>query len=60
MTKRDKVAVVLCVLASLSFLVVAIVVFIQEGDWPAKYISAAVTILAVMFIAMRRRSSSKR
>ena len=60
MTKRGKVAVAICVLASLSFFVAAVVIFIREGDWPAKYISAAVTILAVMFIAIRRRSSSRR
>ena len=60
LSKRGKVAIVLGVLASASFFMTALVIFIREGDWPAKYISAGVTILAVMFIAIRRRASRRR
>jgi len=52
-----KVAVVVCILASLSFLTAAVVIFIRTHDWPARYISMGVTLLAVMFIALRRRGS---
>lgn len=58
--RRGTVAIALAILASLSFLIAALVIFIREGDWPAKYISAGVTILAVTFIAIRRRASGKR
>jgi hypothetical protein len=40
----------------LSFFIAAFVVYLRERDWPAKYIYAAVSILALMFIALRRRS----
>lgn len=60
LTKRVKVALVLGVLIALSFFVAAVVTFIQVGDWPASYVSAGVTILAAMFIALRRRPSPKR
>ena len=55
-TKRVSVAILLGVLVAFAFLVAATVVFIQEGDWPARYVSAGFTILAVMFIAVRRRT----
>jgi hypothetical protein len=52
---RGKLAIVLGILASLSFFVAAFVVFLRERDWPAKYIYAGTSILAVIFIALRRR-----
>jgi hypothetical protein len=57
--RRGKVAIALAMLASLSFFIAALVIFIREGDWPAKYISAGVTILAVTFIAIKRQASRK-
>ena len=54
-----KLVIMLCILASLSFLITALVIFIREGDWPARYISAGVTILAVMFVALKRRASRR-
>ncbi len=54
LTKRVKVAIVLGALVSLGFLVAALVTFIQDGDWPARYVSAGIGILAAMFIAVRR------
>jgi hypothetical protein len=36
------------------------VIFIREGDWPVRYISVAVSILAVMFIAIRRSPARRR
>ena len=57
--KRAKVAIVICILASLGFLIAAVAIFIREGDWPARYISAGVTILAVLVIALRRRTSRR-
>ncbi len=56
---RGQVAVALAVLASLSFFMAALVILTREGDLPAKYISVGFTILAVMFIAIRRRASRK-
>ncbi len=56
LTRRIKVAILLGVLVGFGFLVAAVIVFIQEGDWPARYVSAGFTILAVMFIAVRRRT----
>lgn len=56
LTKRMKVAILVSILVAFAFLVAAVVVFIQEGDWPARYVSAGFTILAVMFIAVRRRT----
>jgi hypothetical protein len=47
LTKRIRVAVLLGVLVALSFLVAAVVIFIQDGDWPARYVAAGITILAV-------------
>jgi hypothetical protein len=52
---QAKIAIVLGLLASLSCFVAAVVIFIKERDWPARYLSAGVTILAVIFIAIRRR-----
>ena len=60
LSPRHKVAIALCVLASMSFLIAALVTFIQKGDWPAQYIYAGLTILAAMFIAIRRRASRGR
>lgn len=56
LTRCIKVAILLGVLVAFGFLVAAVVVFIQEGDWPARYVSAGFTILAVMFIAVRGRT----
>jgi hypothetical protein len=56
---RGKVAIALGILAGLSFLLAALMIFIREGDWPAKYVSAGVTIFAVIFIAIRRRASRR-
>lgn len=53
-------AIALAILASLSFFIAALVTFIRERDWPARYVSAGVTILAVTFIAIRRRASRGR
>ncbi|HEY0005484.1 MAG TPA: hypothetical protein VGB17_11795 [Pyrinomonadaceae bacterium] len=60
LSRRGKVAMALSILASLSFFTTALVIFIREGDWPAKYISAGLTILAITFIAVRRRASRGR
>jgi len=57
LTKRATVGIVLGVLVALSFLVAALVTYIQEGDWPARYVSASITILAVILIAVKRRTS---
>ena len=56
-SRRGKVAIALGILASLSCFIIALVIFIRERDWPARYISAGVAILAVIFIALRRRDS---
>ncbi|MFN2492131.1 MAG: hypothetical protein ABR501_04515 [Pyrinomonadaceae bacterium] len=56
LSTQGKIAIALGVVASLRFLIAALVVFLQTGDWPAKYVSAGVSILAVMFIAIRRRA----
>lgn len=58
LTKR-RIAIVLGVLVALAFLIAAAVIFIQEGDWPARYISAGIGILAVMFIAARRQARKR-
>ena len=55
LTRRFKVALVVGILAALSFFVAALVTFLREGDWPAKYVSLGAGILAAMFIARRRR-----
>jgi len=57
LTKRATVGIVFGVLVALSFLVAALVTYIQEGDWPARYVSAGITILAVILIAVKRRTS---
>jgi hypothetical protein len=57
---RGKIAISLGILASLGFLIAALVIFIREGDWPARYIYAGVAILSVMFLAIRRRVSPRR
>ncbi|MEP6636552.1 MAG: hypothetical protein ABJB97_07480 [Acidobacteriota bacterium] len=62
MTRRNlntlgRVVMVLGVCAGLAFLILALVIFIQEHDWPAKYISIGVGILAATFIAFRRRAA---
>jgi len=59
LNKRAKVAIALGILTSLGFFLTALLIFIREGDWPARYISAGVTILAVLFIALRRRTSRR-
>lgn len=59
LTKRIRIAIVLGVLVALAFLIAAAVIFIQEGDWPARYISAGIGILAVMFIAARRQARKR-
>jgi hypothetical protein len=59
-SRLGKVAVIVCILTSLSFFTIALVIFIREGDWPARYISVAVSILAVMFIAIRRSPARRR
>ena len=56
LTKRGKVVIVLCALVALSFLVAALVTFIQTGDWPARYVYAGVLILAGIFIGIRKRA----
>jgi hypothetical protein len=57
---RHKIGITLVVMTSLGFLIAALVTFLREGDWPAKYISAALTLLAAMFIAFRRRAARLR
>jgi hypothetical protein len=42
------------VLAGLTFLIIALVIYLQDRDWPARYLGAGVTILAVVFVLMRR------
>ena len=55
-----KIAIALGFVAGLSFLILAVVIFIQEGDWPARYISTGVTIWSVTFIAIMRLTSRRR
>ncbi len=55
--RRARLAVALGFLVGPSLLIIALVIFIREGDWPARYISAGVTVLAVTFILIRRRIS---
>jgi hypothetical protein len=57
---RARMAIAVSLLVSLTFLIVAVVIFLQKGDWPARYISVTVTILAVVFIAIRRRPGAGR
>lgn len=40
LTKRIRIAIVFGILVALGFLVAAVVIFIQEGDWPARYVAA--------------------
>jgi hypothetical protein len=47
LTKRVRVAILLGVLIALSSLVAALVIFVQEDDWPVRFVSAGFTILAV-------------
>ncbi len=56
LSRRGKVAIALGILGGLAFLLAALVTFLREGDWPAKYVSAALSIFAVMVIAVRRRA----
>jgi hypothetical protein len=51
-----KLLIVLAVLASFGFIVAAVVTFIREGDWPAKYFYIAAMILLVLVIGLKRRS----
>ena len=60
LSTRGRIVVALGLLMSLSFLIAALVTFMQKGDWPAAYVSAGATILAVMFIAIRKRASLRR
>jgi FtsH-binding integral membrane protein len=59
-SRRAWIVIAVSLLASLTFLIAAVVIFLQKGDWPARYISVGVTILAVMFIAIRRRPGTGR
>ncbi len=54
------IAIILGALGGFAFLIVALVVFLRHGDWPARYISAGVSLLAVTFIAIRRRTQRRR
>ncbi len=58
-TFTRRVAILFGVLVALSFLVAALVIFIREGDWPARYVAGGTTILAAMFIAVRRRTRKR-
>ena len=55
LSTRAKLVIVIRVMASAGFIVAAVVTFIQEGDWPAKYLSAAAMILLVLVIGLKRR-----
>ena len=44
------------ILASAGFVVAAAVRYGREGDWPAKYLSAAMMILLVLMIGLKRRA----
>ncbi len=55
-SSAGKIAIAGGVCASLAFFILAIVIFIQVRDWPARYISMGCAILAATFIAARRRS----
>jgi hypothetical protein len=55
-----KLVIVLAILASGGFIIAAVVTFIREGDWPAKYLSIAATILLVLVIGLKRRSRRQR
>lgn len=57
--KRARVAILFGVLLAFGFLIAALVTFIREGDWPAGYVSAGVSVLAVMLIVIRRRSRKR-
>jgi hydrogenase-4 membrane subunit HyfE len=56
LTKCFKVVIVLGVLLAMGFLVAALFTFLQQGDWPARYVATATFILGVLFIAARRRA----
>lgn len=56
LSKRVKIVIALAFLASAGFVVAAVMTFIREGDWPAKYLSVAATILLVVVIALKRRA----
>jgi len=56
LNKRIKIMIALALLASAGFVVAAVVTFIRERDWPAKYLSAAASILLVVVIALKRRA----
>jgi Na+/H+ antiporter NhaC len=51
-----RIAIIFGILGGFAFLITALVIFLRSGDWPAKYISAGVSLLAVTFIAIRRRT----
>ncbi len=55
--RLGKIVIAVGVCAALAFFILAIVIFIQERDWPARYISMGCAILAATFIAARRRAS---
>ena len=59
-SKVGKIAIAVGVCASLAFFILAIVIFIQVRDWPARYISMGCAILAATFIAARRRGWLKK
>jgi hypothetical protein len=53
---KGKLLIVLAGLASAAFIIAAVVTFVRERDWPAKYLYAAAMIWLVVFIALRRRA----
>ena len=57
LNRLGQTVVVLGICAGLAFLILALVIFTREHDWPARYISMGVGILAATFIAYRRRAS---
>ena len=51
-----KLFFVIGVLASAGFVVAVVVRYGREGDWPTNYLSAAMMILLVLMIGLKRRA----
>ena len=60
LSRRGKIAFALGIVASVFCFATAIVIYVRERDWPARYIFAGVTILSVMFRVMRRQATRRR
>jgi membrane protein implicated in regulation of membrane protease activity len=56
MGSKGKLLLVLAALVSAGFVIAAVVTFLRVGDWPAKYLYVAATILLFVVIALKRRA----